>query len=223
MIQIQQFRFNPLGVNTWILFDEEGIGIVVDPAMHTSTEFEQFHKFIRDRNIQLKMVINTHGHFDHVPGVAGVVDKYHCHYLVHTAETGLLSVATRQAAVFGFNDFPDPPSPDRLLHDGEWIEEGKIRMQVKHIPGHSPGSIALYLPNPGVVISGDVLFKGSIGRTDLPGGDFDQLIRGIQTQLLILPGETRVLCGHGPETTIEAEKSGNPFLVESGDIDKKAD
>ncbi|MCD6331714.1 MAG: MBL fold metallo-hydrolase [Bacteroidales bacterium] len=86
MIQIQQFRFNPLGVNTWILFDEEGIGIVVDPAMHTSTEFEQFHKFIRDRNIQLKMVINTHGHFDHVPGVAGVVDEYHCHYLVHTAE-----------------------------------------------------------------------------------------------------------------------------------------
>jgi hydroxyacylglutathione hydrolase len=131
---------------------------------------------------------------------------------LHPSDLPLYNAALQQAAMFGHR-IQDPPPPDAELADGQVLELGECRFEVRHVPGHSPGHVLLYSAAAALAFVGDVVFAGSIGRTDLPGGSFDQLMRSIRERVLTLPDETRLLCGHGPETTVQRERTTNPFLV----------
>ena len=159
---------------------------------------------------KVRMVVDTHGHCDHCGGNAGVVAATGAPLAIHRADLPLLQSLEQQGRMFGV-PFPASPAPDVFLEAGQILKLGETALQVRHAPGHSPGHIVL--ATAGMAFVGDVLFEGSIGRTDLPGGDYGQLIHSIRTQLLTLPDDTVVYSGHGPATTIGAERAGNPFLV----------
>lgn len=158
----------------------------------------------------VKMIINTHCHCDHCGGNADMVSLTGAPLLCHEADLPLLRSLPDQGRMFGV-PFPASPEPDRLLEHGDTIEFGSRVFEVRHAPGHSPGHVVLVTQ--GVALVGDVLFAGSVGRTDLPGGSMSQLLKSIRTQLLTLPDDTVVYSGHGPETTIGEERNSNPFLV----------
>jgi glyoxylase-like metal-dependent hydrolase (beta-lactamase superfamily II) len=160
--------------------------------------------------LKVTMIVNTHGHCDHCGGNAGVVAATGAPLAIHLADLPLLQSLEHQGRMFGVA-FPPSPEPDVFLEAGQFVPVGETRFEVRHSPGHSPGHIVLVTP--GTAFVGDVLFEGSIGRTDLPGGDFGQLIHSIKSQLLTLPDDTVVYSGHGPATTIGAERATNPFLV----------
>lgn len=159
--------------------------------------------------LQLDLLVSTHGHFDHVGGNRAVLQASKVPFAMHEADVPLLSRATTQAALYGLSTEESPP-PTRLLAEGDRITVGELVFDVLHIPGHSPGSICLV--GQGHAFVGDVLFAGSVGRTDLPGGSYETLIRGIRDKLLTLPEETVVHPGHGPDTSIGREKRFNPFV-----------
>ncbi|MBM3290853.1 MAG: MBL fold metallo-hydrolase, partial [Candidatus Hydrogenedentes bacterium] len=158
----------------------------------------------------VKTVVNTHCHCDHCGGNAGVLAKTGAELVCHEDELGLLRALPQQGQMFGV-PFEASPDPDRYIKEGDTIAVGSVSFEVRDAPGHSPGHVVLV--GDGFVIGGDVLFQGSIGRTDLPGGSYPQLIHSIKTKLLTLPDDTIVYSGHGPETTIGAERRTNPFLV----------
>jgi glyoxylase-like metal-dependent hydrolase (beta-lactamase superfamily II) len=160
--------------------------------------------------LKVNMVVDTHGHCDHCGGNAGVIAATGASLAIHRGDLPLLQSLEQQGRMFGV-PFPPSPAPDVFLEAGQNIQVGETRLEVRHAPGHSPGHIVLVTP--GMAFVGDVLFAGSIGRTDLPGGDYGQLIHSIKGQLLTLPDDTVVYSGHGPATTIGTERAGNPFLV----------
>jgi len=212
MIELKQFVFNPLQVNTWLIHVIGGDGILIDPACMTQEEFSQLSSFIDQQGVDLKYIINTHGHFDHVFGIGMVKSRYNVPFLIDRKDQALLGSAPHQAGVFGF-DFPDPlPGPDGYLEDGQLIRCGEIELEVIQVPGHSPGGTAFYLRSLGWLFSGDTLFAGSIGRSDLPGGDSGVIIKSITERLFPLPDTTQVFPGHGPSTTIGREKMRNPYV-----------
>jgi hydroxyacylglutathione hydrolase len=157
-------------------------------------------------------IVLTHAHMDHIEGVAELAGRIPAPIHLHPADLPLYSAATQQAAMFGHR-IQAPPPPDAELADGQVLEFGDCRLHVHHVPGHSPGHVLLYNRESSVAFVGDVVFSGSIGRTDLPGGSFDRLMRSIRERVLTLPDDTRLLCGHGPETTVGRERTTNPFLV----------
>jgi hydroxyacylglutathione hydrolase len=157
-------------------------------------------------------IVLTHAHMDHIEGVAELAERAPAPIHLHPADRPLYDAAAQQAAMFGHR-IRTPPPPDAELADGQVLELGECRFEVRHVPGHSPGHVLLYCAAAAVAFVGDVVFAGSIGRTDLPGGSFDQLMRSIRERVLTLPDETRLLSGHGPETTVERERVTNPFLV----------
>jgi glyoxylase-like metal-dependent hydrolase (beta-lactamase superfamily II) len=214
MIRLKVFSFNPLQVNLWLLYEENGSGILIDPSAFEESEFGELDQFVKEHNIALNTMINTHGHFDHVFGSGRIREKYGVRFMIHKGDNPLLASAELQAAAFGFR-LPSPvPAPDAFLEDGAMIRSGNIELKVIHVPGHSPGCVAFYQPENGWLFTGDTLFAGSIGRTDLPGGDYDQILRSIKEKLYILPDETEVLPGHGPKSTLGREKRTNPFVRE---------
>ncbi len=211
MLNVSFFTFNAFDENTYIITNEKKQCWIVDPGMYHDDEKDALFSFITQNQLQPQAIINTHTHLDHIFGVQSVIDKYGIPFGVHKQESEVLKMAAGSATMFGF-DFKNIPHPTFFITEGEPLLLGDDVLQVFHTPGHSPGSISFYYPKGNWVISGDVLFLGSIGRTDLPGGNTDTLLNSIRKHLFTLPGETKVLSGHGPATNIAEEKMHNPFL-----------
>jgi hydroxyacylglutathione hydrolase len=211
MIKLQNFVFNELGVNGFILYGNTQECVLIDPGFNSPKEQIQYTDFIAQNNLRPACIINTHGHFDHVFGNKMLKSLYQCPILMHHDDLNLIENIDKYAGIFGFV-VDKAPTPDRYVYDNEILTFGEISLKVIHVPGHSPGSICLYSEMDHLLICGDVLFNGSIGRTDLPAGNHGLLIRGIKEKLMTLPRETDVWPGHGPKTTIGREYDTNPFL-----------
>lgn len=211
MTQIKQFVFNELGVNSFVIYDDSNQCALVDPGCNTAAQQKQLTDFLKGNSLEPAAIFLTHGHFDHVAGLAWAKETFGCPIYMHAGDEFLVRRATEQAEFFGFSMMA-PPMPDNTVNDGEVVAFGQSKVTILHVPGHSPGSICLHLPADGLLVCGDVIFQGSIGRTDLYGGDHELLIRGIREKLMVLPRETRVWPGHGPQTTIGFEYDTNPFL-----------
>lgn len=202
-MELLSFELTPFMTNCYVIKDG-GEALVVDPG-------EAAPRLLRSlEGSKVVMVVNTHCHCDHSGGNAGVVKATGAPLAIHEEELPLLQSIEQQGLLFGV-PFPASPAPDRFLKEGEVIRVGAVELKVLHAPGHAPGHIVL--AGDGFVLAGDVLFAGSVGRTDLPGGSYPQLIASIRTKLLTLPDDTVVYSGHGPETTIGRERATNPFLV----------
>ncbi len=209
MIKIKQFVFSDFGVNTYLLIDEDTRqAAVIDPAMSSKAERERFDKYVSDNDIKITQEINTHLHLDHCFGMDYVKDKYGIPLKAHAADAPVGRMMAQQYAMFGIRQAAPEVVIDVPLKDGDIIEIGHSRLQVIHVPGHSPGGIALYYKEGNVVLVGDSLFRGSIGRTDLYGSQ-QQLVDSIRNRLFTLPDSTLVLSGHGMQTTIGDEKRSN--------------
>ena len=211
MLTIKSFEFSPIQENTYILYNEFNDCIIIDPGCYFDEEKEELAAFILSNNLLPKMLINTHCHLDHVFGNKFIAEKYNLTLNLHENEKAVLAFAPTSGLMY---DMPfDNYSGDfKLLNEGDSVTLGKDELKVLLVPGHSPGSLAFYSIENKFVISGDALFKNSIGRTDLPGGNPEQLIKSIKEQLLTLPEETLVYSGHGPFTKIGDEKNNNPYL-----------
>jgi hydroxyacylglutathione hydrolase len=211
-MQVAQFTFNEFSENTYVLFDETKQCAIVDPGCYKASEQEELTRFIKDHGLTPTMLINTHCHIDHILGNAFVANKYNIPLYMHQQELETYEGTSRWAQLFGMV-IEEIPSNRIYLNEGDEVAFGNIKLQVLFTPGHSVASLSFYEANTQQLISGDVLFYQSIGRTDLPGGNFDTLIQSIKTKLFTLPNETVVYSGHGPKTTIGTEKSTNPFLM----------
>ena len=203
--------FNPYEVNTWIVVAADGQCAIVDPACCSPDEQAALKKYIDDAGLRPVWIINTHGHFDHVIGNAFVCRAWQVKTAAHRDDLFLMMNAYQQGEIFGFK-VEQPPAPIVFLNEGGVINFDDVSLQVRHIPGHSPGSTVLYSSAQNWVLTGDVMFRGSIGRTDLPGSNYDLLIAGIEEKLMCLPTETVVHPGHGPDTSLGRERKYNPFL-----------
>lgn len=214
-MQIKQFVFNPFGVNAYVLSNGAGDSILVDPSASDERERSALAAYIKDAGLKVCRVLNTHLHLDHVLGNAFVERTYGVKAEAHEADTFLLGLQKEQGDMFGL-PFDDPaPALGGYLADGDIVEVPGIKLRVIHVAGHSPGGLAFYCENAGdgeggedapVLFSGDILFAGSRGRSDLFGGDENALVSGIKSKILTLPGNTVVLPGHGPFTTVDDEK-----------------
>ncbi|WP_297069123.1 MBL fold metallo-hydrolase [uncultured Duncaniella sp.] len=212
-MKVSRFVFNMFGVNTYVVWDPESLeAAIIDPGMIDDDERRALDSFIESRNLKVTQLINTHSHLDHIFGNTYIKEKYGLEIKANPADDFLARTLPEQAARFGLRMPLQPQQLDVELHDGDTIFLGKERMEVLGVPGHSPGGIALYCPESNFVITGDTLFPGSMGRTDLPMGDYATLVDAIRRKLLTLPDSTVVLSGHGGETTIGNEKKSNPFL-----------
>ncbi|MBQ1611299.1 MAG: MBL fold metallo-hydrolase [Muribaculaceae bacterium] len=213
-MDVSRFELNPFGENTYILWHKtDKKAIVVDPGMMRDDERDLIVDFLDRHELTLQAVILTHIHIDHVTGAKWLADKYGVKILANKGDELLASSLPLQAQLFGLKIDVPSFNIDQALKDGDELMLGDEKIVVIATPGHSPGGICLYMPDSATVISGDTLFEGSIGRTDLPGGNFDRLISSIKTKLLTLPDDTVVAPGHGYTTTIGAEKQNNPFLA----------
>lgn len=213
MIQTEAIVFNTFQVNTYLVWDETGECLVVDPAFYGAEEQEKLKSIIHDKGLILTGQLNTHCHVDHILGVNYMKSEYGFPVRAHQEELKIIKNAPLMGDLFGW--IVDPiDGIDEFLEEGVEIPVGRHKLKILHVPGHSPGSVALFSDDGRFVITGDALFQGSIGRTDLPGGDYDTLIRSIGGKLLPLPSETMVCPGHGPTSTIGREKDENPFLRE---------
>ncbi|MEA5062868.1 MAG: MBL fold metallo-hydrolase, partial [Petrimonas sp.] len=193
--------------------DETGECIVVDASCFFPDENELLLNFILDNNLTVKYLVNTHLHFDHIFGVNFMASQFGLKLQAHRDDIFLLEKMSEQLQLFGFNTNVDyTPEIGRYLSEDDVISFGEQQLKVLHVPGHSPGSIVFYNEKEQFAVVGDVLFNGSIGRTDLLGGNFEQLIEGIRTKLFTLPDKTEIYPGHGPKTTIGREKRDNPFV-----------
>lgn len=212
-MKLVKFGFSLFGINTYVVVDEATKKCaVVDPGMIEPEEENALVNYIERNGLTVTHVINTHLHVDHAVGDKFVADKFKVPVLGHKSDETLGARMQQQAMIFGMREKLDAVSLTSYLEDGDKVKVGDGELDVLHVPGHSPGSIALYDPEGKYVIVGDALFDGSIGRTDLPGGDFGTLINSIKSKLLTLPDETTVYSGHGPATTIGKEKKYNPYL-----------
>lgn len=212
MIKVEKFVVNQLGENSFVLFDETGECIFIDPGFYFEEEHEEIKKYIVDHNLSPKKITNTHCHFDHIMGVEFIRNEYNIPFWAHKDDAFWVDNATEQAKRFGLEVNPISPI-NHYLVEKEFIRFGNSELEIIHIPGHAPGHVVFYSKEDKILIAGDVLFYGSIGRTDLPGGDHETLISNIKNKLFKLPDDTKVYCGHGPETTLGFEKTTNPFLT----------
>ena len=212
MTQLKSFAFNPFSENTYILFDDTTReAIVIDPGFYTANERKMFLKYIDDNQLIVKRLLNTHCHLDHVIGNPFIIETYDAGLECHRAELPVLNNAERVGAMYGVAVPPQFP-PSVFIEDNAVITLGCIELKAILAPGHSPGSLCFYDEKNKFLIGGDVLFFGSIGRTDLPGGSHAQLIESIKTRLMPLPDDVKVYSGHGQPTTIGRERQSNPFL-----------
>ncbi len=214
MSEVLKQTFNPFQENTYIVYDETGECIIFDPGCYSAEERAAFKAIIEKQELTPVRLINTHCHIDHVFGNQFIMDTYGLELEMHEGEVPVLKAAPQSASMFGL---PLPSGnftgePGRFIEPGEKITFGNTSLKALFTPGHSPASLSFFCENDRFLIAGDVLFMGSIGRTDLPGGDFDTLIRSIRNELMPLGEDVTVYPGHGPETNIGYEKQHNPFL-----------
>ncbi len=210
-MNIKKFTFNPVEVNAYLLWDDTLECVIIDPACFYPHEEQQLKSFIETHHLKPVRLLNTHGHFDHLMGNGFVERTWGLKSEIHKEDNYLVEQAANQASMFGM-PMTNPPLPGRYFEDGEILTFGNSSLKVICVPGHAPGGVAFYSEADQLLIGGDILFYGSVGRTDLPGGNHEQLITGIKEKLMVLDPKVKVYCGHGSETTIGAEKSNNPFL-----------
>ncbi len=212
MPKLHSFVFGPFQENTYIISDAQKNCWIIDPGCYTDAEKNLLKKYLDEQQLKPVMLINTHGHLDHVFGNKFVSDTYGMIPIIHPLEKEVFDYAPVAGLMYNV-PFDHYAGGVRYVEDGDKLNIDQQEFQVIHTPGHSPGSISLYCAKAGMLISGDVLFKGSIGRTDLPGGNFETLINTIKNKLLTLPDDTVVYSGHGPETRIGVERTLNGYLI----------
>ncbi len=212
MLSVQSFVFNPFQENTYVLFDETGDCVIIDPGCFVDNERKELTDFIEAQNLNVKMLLNTHCHIDHVLGNYFVKEKYKTKLYIHPKDEPVLKAVKVYAPNYGFATYTEAEA-DAYLEEGDTVSFGNQQFTVLFVPGHSPGHIAFYNEKQKTVMAGDVLFMNSVGRTDLPGGDHATLINSIHQKLFTLPDDVTVYSGHGPETTIGFEKRTNPFCA----------
>ncbi len=210
-MHVKTFIFNPFQVNTYLIYDDNNTGLVIDPGMMHTEEQNEFKTYIETHGIKLNKVLLTHGHIDHIAGTAWIKKEYGLSPTADAADNFLINAAEMHAEAFCIQ-IDTPASVKNKLKHGDTIEVGNIKLQCRLVPGHSPGSTAFVDHESKSIFSGDALFAGSIGRTDLPGGDYDTLIHSIQEQLISLPPDYTIYPGHGPKSSVQHEKANNPFV-----------
>lgn len=210
-MHIKTFVFNPFAENTYLVWDDHGETAVFDPGFYTQEEETEFIDFVQSERLNLKHCLLTHAHIDHIFGCQKIKDKYNLKPKLHAQDLMMYQSGSQLARMYGFPEVVFP-AHELFEEDINQYSIGSLTFQILFTPGHSPGSVSYYNLENSTLLSGDVLFEGSIGRTDLPGGNFDLLIHSIKTQLLILPKDTKVLSGHGGITSIGQEILTNPFL-----------
>mgnify|MGYP000586478575 FL=1 len=213
MLNVKIFVFNPFMENTLVVYDDHTReAAIVDCGCLYDTERNELKKFIADNNLSVKYLLNTHLHLDHQFGNAWAAAEYGVLPLAHRNDEKLIDNLPSQAMLFGIPDSVDAQPLGGYIAEGDEIKIGGSNLKAIFVPGHSAGSLCFYSASDGILIAGDVLFAGSIGRTDLPGGDFDLLTNGIREKLFTLPLDTKVYPGHGPTTSIDREINSNPFF-----------
>jgi hydroxyacylglutathione hydrolase len=211
MLTLKAFTFNPVEENTYVLYNEKKECCIIDPGCYFEKERHGLKTYIEETGLTPVLLLNTHCHLDHVFGNKFVSDTWGLKLHFHKLEKPVFDFAPASGEMWQM-PFEHYNGELIFIEEEEKIKLGEDELEVRFTPGHSPGSVCFYNGEAGFAIAGDVLFNGSIGRTDLPGGDFDSLINSIQTQLFTLPDETKIYPGHGPMTTVGFEKMNNPFV-----------
>ncbi len=212
MLNIKTFVFNPFMQNTFVLYDETKEAVIIDCGCLYENEQNELKQFVANNDLTIKYLLNTHLHLDHQFGNAFAATTFGILPIAHKNDEKLIDNITSQAMMFGIPQKVEAQKLGGYIAEGDEISFGNTTLQAIFVPGHSAGSICFYSSKDKVLIAGDVLFAGSIGRTDLPGGNFAQLTEGIRQKLFILPPDTTVYPGHGPTTTIGNEIKSNPFF-----------
>ena len=212
MLKVKSFVFSPIQENTYLLYNEFNDCIIIDPGCYFPEEKDELKEFITQSSLTPRMLLNTHCHLDHVFGNKFVAETYALTLQLHEKEKKLLDYAPTSGLMYNM-PFDNYVGEYIYLKEGDIIKLGEDKLKVIEAPGHSPGHICFYCAKQNFIISGDVLFNRSIGRTDLPGGNHETLLKNIREKLFVLPDETVVYSGHGQVTTIGEEKKYNPFLV----------
>jgi hydroxyacylglutathione hydrolase len=203
--------YNPFSENTYLVFDNHKDAIVIDPGCMTYQERQHLKSVIEEYKLEIKKLVNTHCHIDHVLGNNFIKNTYNVPLFIHKNELPVLASCSNVAEKYGIGEYI-PTQADQFFEEGELLVFGETALEILFVPGHAPGHVAFYHAAAKLLISGDVLFKGSIGRTDFPFCNHDHLVHSIQQKLYKLPDDTVVLPGHGPKTTIGFEKRNNPFV-----------
>lgn len=208
---IKPFVFNPFYENTYVVYSKVGNALIIDPGCYEDHEVEEISSFVSLQNLRVQAIINTHCHIDHVLGNEILKQKFSCPLKIPENEVEVFNAVAAYAPQWGITGY-QPAQVDEFLQGGKKLLLDDIEFELIEVPGHSPGHLVFYEATRKKVIGGDVLFRESIGRTDLPGGNHDDLLRNIQEKLYVLPEDVTVYPGHGPETTIGHEKANNPFV-----------
>ncbi len=211
MLTVKAFIFNPVQENSYVLYNEKKQCCIIDPGCYFEKERQELKTFIEKTGLQPILLLNTHCHLDHVFGNKFVHDEWGLTLHIHEKEKPVLDFAPTSGEMWQL-PFENYNGELIFIKEGSTIKLGDNKLEIRFTPGHSPGHVCFYDEADGFAISGDVLFNGSIGRTDLPGGDFDILVSSIQTQLFTLADDTKIYCGHGAMTTVGFEKQNNPFV-----------
>lgn len=211
MLTIKSFTFNPVQENTYLLYNDKKECCIIDPGCYFPAEMDKLTSFVKETQLRPVLLLNTHCHLDHIFGNKFISDTWGLVPHIHEKERPVWDRAEQAGEAWGmpFENYKGEPV---YIKEGSPVKLGDEELEVRFVPGHSPGSVAFYYEPGGFVIGGDVLFDGSIGRTDLPGGDFSTLVNSIQTQFFTMPDDTKVYSGHGGVTTIGFEKMNNPFV-----------
>lgn len=211
MLQLRSFTFNPFMENTYVLYDETKEAVIFDPGCYEKREQQTLQAFVAAEGLTVKYLINTHCHIDHVLGNAFVKRTFNVPLLMHQFEIPVLKSVATYASNYGFPAYEES-EPEQLIDESDEIKFGNTILKIRFVPGHAPGHLIFYNESAKICIAGDTLFQGSIGRTDLPGGDHQTLLDAIKSQLFTLPEDMTVYSGHGPETNIGLEKEHNPYV-----------
>jgi len=212
MMTVKTFEFNPFSVNTYVVFDETCECVIIDPGCLNNIEKKELSEYISTNKLHPVRLLNTHAHVDHIVGNKFVAETYNIGLEVHQGSLSFLRSAKGYAVAFGFENV-EFVNPTAFIEDGDMIKFGTSELQVIYTPGHAEGSVCFYSEKENFIIVGDVLFNDSIGRTDLPTGNFEILMESIKKKLFVLPAETLVYPGHGPTTSIGFERENNPFII----------
>ncbi|TXI85607.1 MAG: MBL fold metallo-hydrolase [Crocinitomicaceae bacterium] len=210
-LHIESFTFNPFQENTYVVYTDTKDAVIVDPGCYTREEKQHLIDFITDNQLTIHAILNTHCHIDHVLGNSFLMQEYRVDLYAHPLDLPTLEMVPYAAKMYGFEGYETSPLPTQLLADEQTLQFGGIVLNVLVGPGHAPGHVAFYNAENGIILSGDILFRGSFGRYDLPGGDLETLKKTLKEVMFQLPAETIVYSGHGIETTIGEEKKFNPI------------